>query len=270
MHDHLLESDEIDANLYPALLEVFIIIIIGYLAGSFQILTQQQGLGLNKFVGTFALPALLFRNLVVLDFSSVDWLFLSSIFISKTIVFVLAIVITLSTLRPINIGMAAIFAIFVSQSNDFALGNPIVKAVYSKSHPDYIHYIYLLAPISLVILNPIAFVLLEINEKLNKKAIKTELKNDTDEEDNEQLAYEETNVQVNEINNNIISRRNMPINNPLQNINEIQNEEDSIHDEAENDTSLEISKSDRIKTRKLIKSIVWSTVSNPIVFMVIT
>ena len=45
-----------------------------------------------------------------------------------------------------------------------------MNAVYSKTHPDYIHYIYLIAPISLCILNPIAFILLEANEKI--KSIK--------------------------------------------------------------------------------------------------
>ncbi len=161
MHPHILNQDDIADNLYPALLQVFAIILIGYLAGNFQVLSNKQSLGLNKFVGTFALPALLLKNLAILDFKSVDWLFMTSIFISKTIVFALAILITLLTIRPLNIGLAGVFGIFVSQSNDFALGYPIVSAIYSQTHPDYINYIYLLAPISLCILNPIAFLMLE-------------------------------------------------------------------------------------------------------------
>lgn len=54
----------------------------------------------------------------------------------------------------------------MSQSNDFALGYPILEAVYSKTHPDYLRYIYLIAPISLCILNPIAFFMMEANEVL--------------------------------------------------------------------------------------------------------
>lgn len=65
-----------------------------------------------------------------------------------------------------TLGTAALFAIFVSQSNDFALGYPILEAVYSKTHPDYLRYIYLIAPISLCILNPIAFFMMEANEVL--------------------------------------------------------------------------------------------------------
>lgn len=272
MHDHLLKSDDIDANLYPALLEVFVIIFIGYLAGSFQIITHQQGLGLNKFVGTFALPSLLLRNLAVLDFSSVNWIFLTSIFISKATVFVLAIFFTLITLRPLNIGLAAVFAIFVSQSNDFALGFPIVNAVYSETHPDYIHYIYLLAPISLVILNPIAFVLLEINERIYQRK-KLQEKKEKNESDNDDSEHENDNTQITQdsetdINSNLISRKHID-NTQTDDLNEIRDVNSNEDQNDESNNSLEITKSDKIKKRKLVKSIIWSTLSNPIVFMVV-
>lgn len=88
-------------------------------------------------------------------------------------VFFAAIFFTLITLKPLNLGLAAVFAIFVSQSNDFALGLPIVDAIYSESHPNFSNYIYLLAPISLCILNPIGFFLLELHDQSeNSKALK--------------------------------------------------------------------------------------------------
>ena len=37
----------------------------------------------------------------------------------------------------------------------------IVKAIYADSHPEYLKYIYLVAPISLVCLNPIGFLMME-------------------------------------------------------------------------------------------------------------
>ena len=108
-----------------------------------------------------------------MDFSLVDWRFIGSVFVSKSLVFFAAIFFTLITLKPLNLGLAAVFAIFVSQSNDFALGLPIVDAIYSESHPNFLNYIYLLAPISLCILNPIAFFLLEFHEQSeNNKALK--------------------------------------------------------------------------------------------------
>ena len=169
MHANLLESDEIDYNLYPALLQVFVIIFIGYAAGTFDLLTKSQAQGLNKFVSTFALPALLFKMIVIVDLSRVNWTFLASIFLAKSFMFTMAILVTLITLRPVNIGLAGVFAIYVSQSNDFALGSPIINAVYAKTHPDFIHYIYIIAPISLCILNPIAFFMMEANEVLMKR-----------------------------------------------------------------------------------------------------
>lgn len=41
----------------------------------------------------------------------------------------------------------------------------LVKAIYQKTHPEYALYLYLMAPISLSILNPVAFVLMEINKQ---------------------------------------------------------------------------------------------------------
>lgn len=40
-----------------------------------------------------------------------------------------------------------------------------VNALYGKTHPEYALYLYLMAPISLAILNPVAFVLMEINKQ---------------------------------------------------------------------------------------------------------
>lgn len=65
--------------------------------------------------------------------------------------------------RPLNLGKSGILSIFCTQSNDFAIGYPIVKALYSNVHPEYLAYIYLMAPISLAILNPIAYVMMEIS-----------------------------------------------------------------------------------------------------------
>ena len=44
---------------------------------------------------------------------------------------------------------------------------PILKAIYGQSHPEYSSYMYLLAPISLVILNPIGFIILELGRANN-------------------------------------------------------------------------------------------------------
>jgi len=71
-----------------------------------------------------------------------------------------------------KLSASALYAIFCTQSNDFALGFPVLTAIYGTTHPDYPMYLYLLAPVSLAVLNPIGFVLMEIgrnNDNNNDK-----------------------------------------------------------------------------------------------------
>ncbi|RZC40348.1 integral membrane protein GPR155 [Asbolus verrucosus] len=152
-------------NLYPALTECFAIIICGYFAGRMNMISETEAKGIGTFVGTFSLPSLIFMSLAQLDLSSVNWLFLLSILVAKSIVFFCVIAVTLLVGRPVNFGRAGIFAIFCTQSNDFAIGYPIVAALYKTTHPDYASYLYLMAPISLAILNPIAFVFMEVGRR---------------------------------------------------------------------------------------------------------
>lgn len=152
-------------KLFPALLECFGIILCGYVAGRTNIITSSQAKGLGNFVSKFALPALLFKNMVLLDFSHVIWPFLWSILIAKVSVFCLVCVLTLIVASPASrYSKAGLFSIFATQSNDFALGFPIVEALYQSTHPEYLQYIYLVAPVSLMLLNPIGFALCEIQK----------------------------------------------------------------------------------------------------------
>nr|XP_045596730.1 integral membrane protein GPR155-like isoform X2 [Procambarus clarkii] len=153
------------SNLYPAVIECFLIILCGYVAGRCNLISQIESKGLNTFVGTFSLPALIFMSMAQLDFSAVNWMFLLAICISKATVFFLVILVTLFAYRPVDFGKAGLFAIFCTQSNDFALGYPIIAALYGNTHPEFALYLYLVAPISLVMLNPIGFILMEIGKR---------------------------------------------------------------------------------------------------------
>ncbi|XP_028291764.1 integral membrane protein GPR155 isoform X2 [Gouania willdenowi] len=156
-------------KLIPALLECFGIILCGYIAGRTNIITSTQAKGLGNFVSRFALPALLFKNMVLLDFSNVTWSFLWSILTAKVSVFGIVCVLTLMVASPDSrYSKAGIFSIFATQSNDFALGYPIVEALYKSTHPEYLQYIYLVAPVSLMLLNPIGFALCEIQKWKNE------------------------------------------------------------------------------------------------------
>ncbi|XP_040827670.1 integral membrane protein GPR155 isoform X1 [Ochotona curzoniae] len=152
-------------RLFPALLECFGIVLCGYIAGRANVITSTQSKGLGNFVSRFALPALLFKNMVILNFSNVDWAFLYSILIGKASVFFIVCILTLLVASPDNrFSKAGLFPIFATQSNDFALGYPIVEALYQTTYPEYLQYIYLVAPISLMMLNPIGFIFCEIQK----------------------------------------------------------------------------------------------------------
>lgn len=105
------------------------IIACRYLAGRLNIITNTEAKGLNTFVGTFALPSVIFLSLAELNWSTVNWNFLLSILISKTIVFLAVAIISLLVARPVNYGRAGLLAIFCTQSNDFAIGFPIGELV---------------------------------------------------------------------------------------------------------------------------------------------
>uniref|UniRef100_A0A8C9YUF6 G protein-coupled receptor 155 n=1 Tax=Sander lucioperca TaxID=283035 RepID=A0A8C9YUF6_SANLU len=156
-------------KLLPALLECFGIILCGYVAGRANIITPTQAKGLGNFVSKFALPALLFKNMVLLDFGNVIWPFLWSILIAKVSVFFIVCVLTLIVASPESrYSKAGLFSIFATQSNDFALGYPIVEALYQSTYPEYLQYIYLVAPVSLMLLNPIGFAFCEIQKWKNQ------------------------------------------------------------------------------------------------------
>ncbi|XP_013387380.1 integral membrane protein GPR155 isoform X4 [Lingula anatina] len=152
-------------NLYPAIVQCFVIILCGYIAGRFNLIGKLQGKGIGTYVSTFALPALLFKSMATLNFSEVNWKFLASILIAKAGLFLVVLVFTLILVRPMSYGKAGLYAIFTTQSNDFALGYPIISALYQGTHPNFIEYIYLAAPISLVILNPIGFTMMELEKR---------------------------------------------------------------------------------------------------------
>lgn len=98
-----------------------------YVAGRLNVVTSTESKGIATFVGTFALPSLIFLSLAKLDFSMVNWIFLLAILLAKGLIFFGVMIVTILVSKPVNLGRAGIFAIFCTQSNDFALGYPISK-----------------------------------------------------------------------------------------------------------------------------------------------
>lgn len=115
-------------------------ILLRYAAGRFCVITKAEANGLNTFVGTFALPSLIFMSLAKLDFTLVNWRFLLAVLLAKSCVFIAVLVVSLVIKKPSNPGRAALFAIFTTQSNDFAIGYPMSKSRPASTIP-FPHYV---------------------------------------------------------------------------------------------------------------------------------
>ncbi|TGZ72966.1 hypothetical protein CRM22_001775 [Opisthorchis felineus] len=120
------KTDAID-ELIPALIQCFGVILLGYLAGRYKILSEAEIRGLNSYVTKFALPAVFFKGMVTVDLTGMSWALVGAISLGKATVFFLAFATTLLLNRTSPFGMAAILSMFVSQSNDVALGYPVCE-----------------------------------------------------------------------------------------------------------------------------------------------
>lgn len=120
-------------NLFPAIAQSFAVILIGYFFGRFNIIPPGEARTIGVLVGRLALPALLFKNLAILDLTTISWPFMGGILIAKLSVFVVVAVLTIIITRPISSGKGGLFGIFATQSNDFALGLPIGKPLEGRT-----------------------------------------------------------------------------------------------------------------------------------------
>ena len=120
--------------------------------------------GLNTFVIVSCLPSLIFLQQARTNIGEIDWSLVFSVLLAKVFIFLMVVLITLMVTKPMDIGRAELFAIICTQSNDFAFGYPIFVSLYSNTHPAFPNYLYVLAPLQLIILNPIGLCLMEFSK----------------------------------------------------------------------------------------------------------
>lgn len=141
---------------------------MGYCAGRIGLIDANGTAAIGVFVSRFALPSLLFTELATLSLSEIDMRLLIAVTIAKVAMFAGVIGCSLTfdyhggrgeAFRKL-VGVSALRAIFCTQSNDFALGLPVIEALFKDSHPQLQSMLYLLSPISLLLLNPIGFLLM--------------------------------------------------------------------------------------------------------------
>jgi predicted permease len=127
--------------------------------------------GLATFVSYFSLPALIFRSLATLAFANICWTFVCGILVSKILLFVVVAAVSLILTKPSDTAIAGLFGIFCTQSNDFAVGYPIISSLYAEIQPFYAEYLYVLAPIQLLVINPAGIFMMELNRQLSNSNI---------------------------------------------------------------------------------------------------
>ena len=149
-------------TVFGALVTTFGVITLGYILGRSGVLPADER-GLARFIGTVALPALVFTAIGTLDFATVQWKVVAAIALAKTFVFVLTVGLSMLVGRgPWRAGRAGLRGLFVTMSNDFALGLPLLRSLYPQAQQDVVvQYLYLTAPIQALWLNPICFALIE-------------------------------------------------------------------------------------------------------------
>lgn len=130
------------------------------------------------FVSYFALPALIFQSLVSLSFGNIDFNLVGCILISKCLIFAAVFGITFmlsyhSSSKCLAVQRSSIYAIFCTQSNDFALGYPMFISLYGNGKDSLANYLYVLAPIQLLLLNPIGLFLIEITKNIEDNVVET-------------------------------------------------------------------------------------------------
>ena len=153
-------------NLIPALLKVFMVVLVGYLFGRTNLYPKEAARNIAKLCGDLLLPVYVFNTMASISVTPEAWDFLYAVMIAKAFVFFMILILVLVTDRARGrVGRAAISAVFCTQSNDFAMGIPIFQVIYNTTNPGYRFLLYIVAPVNFLILNPIAFVLMEFSRR---------------------------------------------------------------------------------------------------------
>eukprot|EP00730_Choanoeca_flexa_P001953 TRINITY_DN10854_c0_g1_i6.p1 TRINITY_DN10854_c0_g1~~TRINITY_DN10854_c0_g1_i6.p1 ORF type:complete len:849 (+),score=177.43 TRINITY_DN10854_c0_g1_i6:1420-3966(+) len=144
----------------------FIVILVGYALRALNIFTSHHASGISKFCTFIALPSYLFLAMLTLDFTDVKWGFFAAVLLGKGIIGGATAIasFTFDTGSPAPMASACMRVIMTTFSNDYALGAPVLLALYP---PEVSKYLFIVAPVSLLIINPLCLVLTEISATRN-------------------------------------------------------------------------------------------------------
>lgn len=183
------DSDDVLGSLLAALAEIFIIIAVGYLSVRFHVVPAAYGTALGYFAANYSMPALIFQNIATLDLATASMGLILAMLVAKVSVGGIIALLTLYLTPSMEPGesntrgwsLAALFAMLVTSQNDFALGMPILEAIYgaaedrAEADPDMESgtrmrdYLFLFAPIVMLVTNPICLAMLELAAAVRRR-----------------------------------------------------------------------------------------------------
>jgi len=150
-------------------------VFLGYLCKRMQLIRPELGemKGMGFFIGRIAFPLLVFKTIAKADFGAVDPMTILSCFLGKVTVWVLMWGIGFYAYQSSrSFGQkwltATIFSYFVVSSDDFAVGFPVISAVYAGQN--MVVYIAANALVSQAVLTPLATAMLAIGANLSQPA----------------------------------------------------------------------------------------------------
>eukprot|EP00667_Euglena_gracilis_P002987 EG_transcript_2993 len=149
--------------LFGAVSRPILITLLSYLLGAFGIIKPTSATGLNDVVSSLLLPSLLLKAMLTMDLSDVQWSILFVIFLSKFILMVFTWALVHAFISNQKLSKIGIYGLFVTLSNDVAVGLPIMQALF----PKYQNYLLLVKPQQMLVLNGIGLAILEAAQIMN-------------------------------------------------------------------------------------------------------
>ncbi|KAH7967025.1 hypothetical protein HPB49_021487 [Dermacentor silvarum] len=150
------------------LVKCFTVILMGFASGKARLVKGREVRALDLLASHVCLSALLFLNLSQLRLNTFEWPLVAAVLLGKAALFALVAAVSAALSYSSRcreggrLATAGLHAIFVTQVNDFGIAYPLVESVFGRSHPDFAGYLYLVAPLSLVLFNPIGFFMAEL------------------------------------------------------------------------------------------------------------
>lgn len=151
-------------DLISVLVESSVLILIGYTAARRKFVSRELR-DLDKYLATLALPVVIFLSIAQIELNSINWSFLAIVLSCKLTIFIVVAIICCSIQRKSYAGALSILA---TQSNDFALGYPLIESIFARSSEnqhEMLNYLSLMVMLQLLIINPLGVILLELFKK---------------------------------------------------------------------------------------------------------